>query len=847
MDLPCPDWIKHAEQIWSRLYPDQKKTFSTQLDIDEMFDFGQSHTTPDDVRIMSDIGRTTPVQKCAQSALTLRERGNGSFKKKDYTSAVLHYTQGVCHAPGDSEQLALCYANRSAALFHLRRYQECLEDISRALEHGYPSHLQPKLLSRRAQCQACLPSHQPGQDGASTTLHSPTLTPTSTPSSNSRPQTQGSQPHASSPLMGLSLRFSPEKGRHLVVVEGRRAGEVLLEDQAFSCVLIPGEGLRGGQEQGDDRGVGMGLRKGAGGAKKETFGTEERCCHRCLRPSLCLVPCPGCSYTRYCHRPCQQQAWKEHHRWECPLGAELRAAGVLAQLALRVALKAGLQRVQRARDTQQQRETRRQSDQEVLEESKDDIGRGNTSGPHTQEVCGNGKDSIGKGNTCGTDTTTSPLACVQAGSSTLPAHEPTMTYDPSMGCHGDMYQRVYSLLPHVEGHPASLRFLYAVTMATLFQALRQAGPPPPSWGGGDCNMSDGCSVQSAGEDGACDAWRPELSMLGATALRHLLQLRANAQAIITERVADNSSDAAVQASQEVRLGTAIFPTLSLLNHACRPNTSLAFDPCCRGNSSEGTSPHLVSSPDSSVTGVSVTVRASRDLRDGEELLHCYGPHCSRMEVQERQRLLLDQYMFTCQCEACLQDLQSPAEGLSAKSHYKCPKCAKALQAKAGMYVCVHKGCSGQVSREQLEGILRTLKALLDQALELLDMDQPDEALPFLHEAMNKARRHLLDTHRLHGQLSDASARAYASMGMWSEAASHLRVSVESVRGQFGEDSVELGQQLFKLTQLHFNGGQAGPALCVLAEARRVLSLHRHTHSEELQELQAMEDCLRGSR
>ena len=32
----------------------------------------------------------------------------------------------------------------------------------------------------------------------------------------------------------------------------------------------------------------------------------------------------------------------------------------------------------------------------------------------------------------------------------------------------------------------------------------------------------------------------------------------------------------MQASGEVRIATAIFPVLSLLNHSCCPNTSLSF-------------------------------------------------------------------------------------------------------------------------------------------------------------------------------------------------------------------------------------------------------------------------------
>lgn len=34
--------------------------------------------------------------------------------------------QGICFAPSTSEQLSLCYANRSATLYHLQHYQVSL-------------------------------------------------------------------------------------------------------------------------------------------------------------------------------------------------------------------------------------------------------------------------------------------------------------------------------------------------------------------------------------------------------------------------------------------------------------------------------------------------------------------------------------------------------------------------------------------------------------------------------------------------------------------------------------------------------------------------------------------------
>lgn len=81
----------------------------------------------------------------------------------------------------------------------------------------------------------------------------------------------------------------------------------------------------------------------------------------------------------------------------------------------------------------------------------------------------------------------------------------------------------------------------------------------------------------------------------------------------------------MQANQEIRIATAIFPTLSLLNHSCCPNTSLAFstgtsaDPPTSDLPPEGGSAARRSS-----RGVLVTVRAATDIPVGQEILHCYG-------------------------------------------------------------------------------------------------------------------------------------------------------------------------------------------------------------------------------
>lgn len=348
-----------------------------------------------------------------------------------------------------------------------------------ALKHGYPSHLQHKLHGRRTQCfshlsveqseKPCLP--KPGswdQKGPERGAERPNVTPP-----------KKSINHGFDPVVsispGVAVRFSPEKRRHLVATERIAAGEVILEDAPFSCVLVPGMlELKGKESKKNPRRDGL-------------FGTEDRHCHRCLGETLSPVPCEGCSYSRYCSSGCRQEAWEEHHRWECPIGADLRAMGVMSQLALRVALKAGLKGVQTAR-----------------------------------EPTGDGGPTA--------ITENSPVCSSNDSEPSNSSSSHGNVVDPSALYYGDSYLSIYHLLHHLSCHSPSLRFLCAVTVATLYLRLSQAGPPPASWNPRGAIVTNSQS-EGPQEEEESSGWSLELRLLGSVVLRHMLQLRCNGQAV----------------------------------------------------------------------------------------------------------------------------------------------------------------------------------------------------------------------------------------------------------------------------------------------------------------------------
>uniref|UniRef100_A0A4W5M9Z3 Uncharacterized protein n=1 Tax=Hucho hucho TaxID=62062 RepID=A0A4W5M9Z3_9TELE len=124
---------------------------------------------------------------------------------------------------------------------------------------------------------------------------------------------------------------------------------------------------------------------------------------------------------------------------------------------------------------------------------------------------------------------------------------------------------------------------------------------------------------------------------------------------------------------------------------------------------------------------------------------------------------------------------------------------------AGWCVCVRSSCGHRVSRSELDLRLQEVRVQLEQAVDLLETDRPDQSVRLLQRAVSQAGVFLKETHSLQGQLADAMARAYSTMGEWQGAASQLERSVVAISSQYGEDSIELGRQLFKLAQLHFNG------------------------------------------
>ncbi|NXH16630.1 SMYD4 protein, partial [Bucco capensis] len=785
MALPVEEWRLCAGRRWAALEPALRERLAA-ASLQDTVRLGWGFLRPE-AEALRRLCHRARTDKEAAAARFYREEGNRLFGRRQYRAALRLYSQVASHELPGSPEVSVCFANRSAALFHLGCFEVCLEDIARAENHGYPDRLLPKALLRKAECLLCLGRLQDAADALSVVENKMAMNGISTSPTHQTMLKKLSQlkikvrekescpepvqeacgdtqrksevweenDSISGASSSLRLNFDIERGRHLVASQDILPGQSLLKEEAFVSVLCPGENFL--------------LQDNSETPWNTRVTNADLYCHRCLRQLLASVPCHGCSYAKYCSQNCADMAWEQYHRTECSLGALLLTLGVFCHVALRTVLLAGFAEVSRL--------------VEWSHNSDKDLHNPEARGKHLNEAL-----------------------CTRASTRVIPGCNEDGQYQSS-------YQAVFNLLPHAEKHSPEHKFLCMLSVVAICNQLQEAGLEPV--------VLNQESTEKWSKPKPCEKasgeLSPELKTVAEAMLRHVLQLQCNAQAI-TVMQESGSGDGVVVSKKPVRLATAFFPVLSLLNHSCCPNSSVAF------------------------SGTAATVRASQPILSGQEIFHCYGAHRCRMRLAERQQLL-SQYFFECHCQACRDELESDHTSVvSKRNSFCCPSCWAPLQGEDVLY-CSNEACAISTSRESLSHRLQDLQQQIKKALQVLKDRKADQAIKMLLKCQRDARNFLSPEHLLMGELEDHLAQAYATLGKWQEAARHLERSIEIVEVHHGPSSVEIGHELFKLAQVLFNGFAVSEALSTIQRAEEILSLHCDPESTQIQELQEMKTCL----
>ena len=136
------------------------------------------------------------------------------------------------------------------------------------------------------------------------------------------------------------------------------------------------------------------------------------------------------------------------------------------------------------------------------------------------------------------------------------------------------------------------------------------------------------------------------TLLGSLLLKHfrqaqLITTKINRQELKT--VSTLKEDFKVLGNTTI--GNGLYLKYASLRHSCDPNTQISyFD-----------RNHLV-------------VRATRDIKAGDEVMVSYGPTFRSEPFKERQKTLREDYFVDCHCSACSQQLETNSQALL------CPKC-----------------------------------------------------------------------------------------------------------------------------------------------------------------------------
>ncbi|NXA35350.1 SMYD4 protein, partial [Eudromia elegans] len=791
MALPLEEWRVVAARCWAALPPALRERLAA-APLHDAVRLGCSLFRPEAAEALQRLCRRARAGKEPAAARRYREEGNGRFGRRQYREAARLYSQAASFECPDSPDVSLCFANRSAALFHLGHFEACLEDIARAQGHGYPDKLLPKVLLRKAECLLCLGRLQDAAEALSavekklsvhqamsSAAHQALLKKINQLKNKVHEKENCAEPASeahdaiqresdvweendsiSGACSSLSLKFDLERGRHLVASQDILMGQDLLKEEAFVSVLCPGESLQ--------------LPDSNEALWDAQATNADLYCHRCLKQLLASVPCSGCSYAKYCSQNCADLAWKQYHRTECSLGALLLTLGVFCHVALRTVLLAGFAEVSRL----------------VEQSHNDDKDLHNPEARYKHlNKAPNPKVGIpGKA-------------------------EPLIPGCNDNGQYQSSYQAVFNLLPHTEKHNPEHKFLCMLSVVAICRKIQEAGLEAAVL---NQEERDEWLKPRACENGS-DELSPQLRIIAEAMLRHVLQLQCNAQAITVMQEL-GSEDSAVVNKKPVRLATAFFPVLSLLNHSCTPNISVSFN------------------------GTAATVRASQPIPRGQEIFHCYGPDRCRMRVAERQQLLR-QYFFECRCQACLEELGSDDKSLvSIRNSFCCPSCQASMQGEDTL-CCSSGACTLSISRESLSQRLWDLQQQIKKASKLLSDSKSDQAIKMLLKCQSDAGNFLSPDHLLMGKMEDHLAQVYATLGKWQEAARHLQSSIRIVEMHHGPSSVEMGHELFKLAQILFNGFAVSEALSTIQRAEEILSVHCGPQSTQIQELKEMKTCL----
>ncbi|XP_066597302.1 SET and MYND domain-containing protein 4-like [Prorops nasuta] len=286
------------------------------------------------------IPKCNLMRKDAKASEKMRDHGNRIFtdpliNENKFLEAYKKYTIAIALAPHFSRQLALAYANRSAVLFQLKKFQDCIQDINRALSMDYPNDIKGKLFLRKSECLIKL-GHEPIKEELDEATKYLDRLPDDNANkgkleSNLKLMREGKitklieklgdrermqelpkieKPNEEAPCVSdaVAIKYNENYGRHIVAARKILPGEILLVEKPYSTLLC-----------------------------NDYSYTH---CSNCMNIVWASIPCENCTHVVYCSEECKNLHWKKYHDFECTIVSIIKDSMLMVDLfSLRLAVQ----------------------------------------------------------------------------------------------------------------------------------------------------------------------------------------------------------------------------------------------------------------------------------------------------------------------------------------------------------------------------------------------------------------------------------------------------------------------------------------------------------------------------
>lgn len=158
--------------------------------------------------------------KSDQLSSALRVEGNKLYSARNFFEALVKYNASLCHAPKQSENLGLAYANRSAVFLEMKLFKKTLNNIELAKNNNYPLENIEILEKRREKCVAMMTQQAKINESSFFKL--------------------SYKPNKKLPFAVecLELRSNEKFGKYIVTNKNIKVGDILVLERPFCSVLL---------------------------------------------------------------------------------------------------------------------------------------------------------------------------------------------------------------------------------------------------------------------------------------------------------------------------------------------------------------------------------------------------------------------------------------------------------------------------------------------------------------------------------------------------------------------------------------------------------------------------------